>query len=76
MACAHKNVGFSYGYPENCTIGIDQSVSHRWSSVRMMTMLGGLAAPARGIVGPTVLEIASTEHRMETTNHPQARRTR
>ncbi len=23
MACAHKNVGFSYGYPENCTIGID-----------------------------------------------------
>jgi CO/xanthine dehydrogenase Mo-binding subunit len=23
MACAHKNVGFSYGYPENCSIGID-----------------------------------------------------
>src|SRR5512141_40870 len=23
MACAHKNVGFSYGYPESCTIGID-----------------------------------------------------
>lgn len=23
MACAHKNVGFSFGYPENCTIGID-----------------------------------------------------
>jgi CO/xanthine dehydrogenase Mo-binding subunit len=23
MACSHKNVGFSYGYPENCTIGID-----------------------------------------------------
>jgi CO/xanthine dehydrogenase Mo-binding subunit len=23
LACAHKNVGFSYGYPENCTIGID-----------------------------------------------------
>jgi CO/xanthine dehydrogenase Mo-binding subunit len=22
MACAHKNVGFSYGYPESCTIGI------------------------------------------------------
>jgi CO/xanthine dehydrogenase Mo-binding subunit len=23
LACAHKNVGFSFGYPENCTIGID-----------------------------------------------------
>lgn len=23
LACAHKNVGFSYGYPENCHIGID-----------------------------------------------------
>lgn len=23
LACAHKNVGFSYGFPESCTIGID-----------------------------------------------------
>lgn len=23
LACTHKNVGFSYGYPESCTIGID-----------------------------------------------------
>ena len=23
IACAHKNVGFSYGYPESCTIGIE-----------------------------------------------------
>lgn len=23
MACAHKNVGFSYGYPEKCTVSID-----------------------------------------------------
>ena len=23
LACAHKNVGFSFGYPESCTIGID-----------------------------------------------------
>jgi CO/xanthine dehydrogenase Mo-binding subunit len=23
LACAHKNVGFSYGYPENCSVGID-----------------------------------------------------
>jgi CO/xanthine dehydrogenase Mo-binding subunit len=23
MACAHKNVGFSYGYPESCTVGIE-----------------------------------------------------
>src|SRR6266498_1073062 len=23
FACTHKNVGFSYGYPESCTIGID-----------------------------------------------------
>jgi CO/xanthine dehydrogenase Mo-binding subunit len=23
LACAHKNVGFSFGYPESCTIGMD-----------------------------------------------------
>jgi CO/xanthine dehydrogenase Mo-binding subunit len=23
LACAHKNIGFSYGYPESCTVGID-----------------------------------------------------
>ncbi|HTP02195.1 MAG TPA: xanthine dehydrogenase family protein molybdopterin-binding subunit [Anaerolineales bacterium] len=23
LACTHKNVGFSFGYPESCTIGID-----------------------------------------------------
>jgi CO/xanthine dehydrogenase Mo-binding subunit len=23
LACSHKNVGFSYGYPESCTVGID-----------------------------------------------------
>jgi CO/xanthine dehydrogenase Mo-binding subunit len=23
LACAHKNVGFSYGFPEQCTVGID-----------------------------------------------------
>jgi CO/xanthine dehydrogenase Mo-binding subunit len=23
LACAHKNVGFSYGFPESCTIGIE-----------------------------------------------------
>ncbi|MBI9050344.1 MAG: molybdopterin-dependent oxidoreductase [Anaerolineaceae bacterium] len=23
FACAHKNIGFSYGYPESCTIGIE-----------------------------------------------------
>ncbi len=23
LACAHKNVGFSFGYPESCTVGID-----------------------------------------------------
>jgi len=23
IACAHKNVGFSYGYPEACTIGLE-----------------------------------------------------
>lgn len=28
LACAHKNVGFSYGYPESCTIGIDLYGAH------------------------------------------------
>ena len=28
IACAHKNVGFSYGYPESCTIGIDLFGEH------------------------------------------------
>ena len=23
VACSHKNVGFSFGYPESCTVGID-----------------------------------------------------
>ena len=23
IACAHKNVGFSFGYPESCTVGIE-----------------------------------------------------
>jgi CO/xanthine dehydrogenase Mo-binding subunit len=23
LACAHKNIGFSYGYPEKCTVSID-----------------------------------------------------
>ena len=23
IACSHKNVGFSYGYPESCTVGIE-----------------------------------------------------
>ncbi|MCL4560215.1 MAG: molybdopterin-dependent oxidoreductase [Chloroflexi bacterium] len=23
VACAHKNVGFSFGYPESCTVGIE-----------------------------------------------------
>ena len=23
LACSHKNVGFSFGYPESCTVGID-----------------------------------------------------
>ncbi len=60
LACAHKNVGFSYGYPESCTIGIDlygdaqierAVIRHGASEVGMgaHTVITQMAADALGL---------------------------
>jgi CO/xanthine dehydrogenase Mo-binding subunit len=60
LACAHKNVGFSYGYPESCTIGIDlygqgeierAVIRHGASEVGMgaHTVISQMAAEALGL---------------------------
>jgi CO/xanthine dehydrogenase Mo-binding subunit len=60
LACAHKNVGFSYGYPENCTVGIDlygkkeieRAVIHHGASEVGMgahTVITQMAADALGL---------------------------
>jgi CO/xanthine dehydrogenase Mo-binding subunit len=60
LACAHKNVGFSYGYPESCTVGIElygdreieRAVIHHGASEVGMgahTVITQMAADALGI---------------------------
>jgi CO/xanthine dehydrogenase Mo-binding subunit len=60
LACAHKNVGFSYGYPESCTVGIDlygdaaierAVIRHGASEVGMgaHTVITQMAADALGL---------------------------
>ncbi len=60
LACAHKNVGFSYGYPECCSIGIDlfgggqierAVIRHGASEVGMgaHTVITQMAADALGL---------------------------
>jgi CO/xanthine dehydrogenase Mo-binding subunit len=60
IACAHKNVGFSYGYPESCTVGIDlygdteierAVIRHGASEVGMgaHTVIAQMAADALGL---------------------------
>jgi CO/xanthine dehydrogenase Mo-binding subunit len=60
MACTHKNVGFSFGYPENCTVGIDlygggeierAVIRHGASEVGMgvHTVITQMAADALGL---------------------------
>ena len=60
LACAHKNVGFSYGYPEKCTVGIDLYgdheiervvIHHGASEVGMgaHTVISQMAADALGV---------------------------
>ena len=60
LACAHKNVGFSFGYPESCTIGIDlfgeseierAVIRHGASEVGMgvHTVIAQMAADALGL---------------------------
>ncbi len=60
LACAHKNVGFSFGFPENCTVGIDlygdaeierAVIRHGASEVGMgaHTVITQMAAEALGL---------------------------
>jgi CO/xanthine dehydrogenase Mo-binding subunit len=71
IACAHKNVGFSYGYPECCTIGIELHgatqieravIRHSASEVGMgtHTVISQMAAEALGISMEQV-ELVSTD---------------
>ena len=60
IACAHKNVGFSFGFPESCTVGIDlygstqierAVIRHSASEVGMgaHTVITQMAADALGL---------------------------
>ena len=71
LACTHKNVGFSYGYPENCTIGIDlygdeeierAVIRHGASEVGMgaHTVITQMAAEALGLPMEKI-ELISTD---------------
>jgi CO/xanthine dehydrogenase Mo-binding subunit len=71
IACAHKNVGFSYGYPESCTVGIElyggsqierAVIRHGASEVGMgaHTVITQMAADALGISMEQV-ELISTD---------------
>jgi CO/xanthine dehydrogenase Mo-binding subunit len=71
FACSHKNVGFSYGYPESCTIGIDlygeeeierAVIRHGASEVGMgaHTVITQMAAEAFGLPMEKV-ELISTD---------------
>jgi CO/xanthine dehydrogenase Mo-binding subunit len=70
LACAHKNVGFSYGYPESCTVGIElfggttverAVIRHGASEVGMgvHTVIIQMAAEALGITMEQVELISS-----------------
>jgi CO/xanthine dehydrogenase Mo-binding subunit len=71
LACAHKNVGFSFGYPESCTIGIDlygeheierAAIRHGASEVGMgaHTVITQMAAEALGLPMEKI-ELISTD---------------
>ncbi|HMD90178.1 MAG TPA: molybdopterin cofactor-binding domain-containing protein [Anaerolineaceae bacterium] len=71
IACSHKNVGFSYGYPESCTVGIElyggttiqrAIIRHGSSEVGMgtQTVITQMAADALGISMEQV-ELISTD---------------
>jgi len=71
IACAHKNIGFSFGYPESCTVGIELQggseieraiIRHGASEVGMgaHTAISQMAADALGIPIERV-ELISTD---------------
>jgi CO/xanthine dehydrogenase Mo-binding subunit len=71
IACGHKNVGFSFGYPESCTVGIElygdteierAVVRHAASEVGQgtHTVIAQMAADALGI-DMSQIELISTD---------------
>ncbi len=71
LACAHKNVGFSFGYPEACTVGIElyggpqierAVIRHGASEVGMgaHTVITQMAAEALGI-GMEQVQLVSSD---------------
>lgn len=71
IACAHKNVGFSYGFPESCTVGIELHggaeieravIRHGASEVGMgtHTVITQMAAEALGL-SMEQIELISTD---------------
>jgi CO/xanthine dehydrogenase Mo-binding subunit len=71
IACAHKNVGFSFGYPESCTVGIElygkaqierAVIRHGASEVGMgaHTVITQMAAEALGI-GMEQVQLVSSD---------------
>jgi CO/xanthine dehydrogenase Mo-binding subunit len=76
LACAHKNVGFSFGYPESCTVGIElygggeiehAIIRHGASEVGMgtHTVITQMAADALGISMEQVELISSDTAEVE-----------
>jgi CO/xanthine dehydrogenase Mo-binding subunit len=70
LACAHKNVGFSYGYPESCTVGFElygkteierAVIRHSASEVGMgaHTVITQMAADALGVTMEKIELISS-----------------
>lgn len=85
LACAHKNVGFSYGYPEKCIIGIDlygdaeierAVIRHSASEVGMgtHTVITQMAADALGLPMEKIELISSDTGRVKDSGSVSASR--
>ncbi|HPH94760.1 MAG TPA: xanthine dehydrogenase family protein molybdopterin-binding subunit [Anaerolineaceae bacterium] len=85
LACAHKNVGFSYGYPENCTVGIDlygetdierAVIRHGASEVGMgaHTVITQMAADALGLPMEKIELVSSDTARVKDSGSVSASR--
>ncbi|HTX79524.1 MAG TPA: xanthine dehydrogenase family protein molybdopterin-binding subunit [Longilinea sp.] len=85
IACAHKNVGFSFGYPESCSVGIElygkseierAVIRHSASEVGMgaHTAITQMAADALGISMEQVQLISSDTAEVEDSGSVSASR--
>ena len=85
FACAHKNVGFSYGYPEKCTVGIElygdteierAVIRHGASEVGMgaHTVIKQMAADALGLPMEKIELVSSDTSRVKESGSVSASR--